>query len=287
MRESGKILAHTLELIRKEIRPGISTKYLDKIANDYIISCGGKPSFLRLYGFPASICSSIDDIVVHGIPRESDIFKEGQIIGVDCGVKYKGFHTDAARTFAVGEISDEKKKLIEVTEASFFEGIKDLKANDRVGDIGARVQNYVEKHGFSDMRSTYHMKQGGVMTINFAATQGDVLLYPDLVKVSVALDDGSIIGLETRGYLMNHRTRTLPQAEISVEEAKSKVADGLEILGHKLCVIPREGGQEVFCHEFVCQTERGEHYIVYVDAVSGEQEKILILLEDETGAQTI
>ena len=86
---------------------------------------------------------------------------------------------------------------------------------------------------------------------------------------------------------MNHRARTLPQAEISVEEAKSKVADGLEILSNKLCVIPREGGQEVFCHEFVCQTERGEHYIVYVDAVSGEQEKILILLEDETGAQTI
>lgn len=149
------------------------------------------------------------------------------------------------------------------------------------------AQRYLEKHGFSDMRSTYHMKQGGMMTINFAATQEGVLLYPDLVKVSVALDDGSIIGLETRGYLMNHRTRTLPQAEISVEEAKSKVADGLEILGHKLCVIPREGGQEVFCHEFVCQTERGEHYIVYVDAVSGEQEKILILLEDETGAQTI
>ncbi len=152
MRESGKILASTLKLIEKEIRPGISTKYLDKIANEYIISRGGKPSFLKLYGFPASICSSIDDIVVHGIPRESDILQEGQIIGVDCGVKYKGFHTDAARTFAVGEINDEKKKLIEVTEKSFFEGIKDLKANDRVGDIGARVQNYVEKHGFSVVR---------------------------------------------------------------------------------------------------------------------------------------
>ncbi len=152
MRESGKILARTLELLRSEIRPGISTKYLDKIANEYIISSGGKPSFLRLYGFPASICSSIDDAVVHGIPSEKDILQEGQIIGVDCGVKYKGFHTDAARTFAVGNISEEKKKLIEVTEASFFEGIKGLKANDRVGDIGARVQTYVEKHGFSVVR---------------------------------------------------------------------------------------------------------------------------------------
>ncbi len=163
MRESGKILARTLELLRSEIRPGISTKHLDKIANEYIISCGGRPSFLKLYGFPASICSSIDDIVVHGIPRENDILQEGQIIGVDCGVKYKGFHTDAARTFAVGNISEEKRKLIEVTEASFFEGIKGLKANDRVGDIGARVQTFVEKHGFSVVRDLVGHGVGKVM----------------------------------------------------------------------------------------------------------------------------
>ena len=130
MRESGQILARTLKLLESEIRPGISTKYLDKIANEYIISCGGKPAFLHLYGFPASICSSIDDVVVHGIPRESDILQEGQIIGIDCGVKYKGFCSDAARTFGVGHISDEKQKLIDVTRESFFEGIKGLKANN-------------------------------------------------------------------------------------------------------------------------------------------------------------
>ncbi len=152
MRESGQILARTLKLLESEIRPGISTKYLDKIANEYIISCGGKPAFLHLYGFPASICSSIDEVVVHGIPRESDILQEGQIIGIDCGVKYKGFCSDAARTFGVGHISDEKQKLIDVTRESFFEGIKGLKANDRVGDIGARVQSFVEKHGFSVVR---------------------------------------------------------------------------------------------------------------------------------------
>ncbi len=152
MRESAKILAKTLELLEKEIRPGISTKYLDKIANEYIIQCGAKPAFLGQYGYPATICTSVDDIVVHGIPRDTTILKEGQIIGIDCGVKYKGFCSDAARTFAVGKISAEKQKLIDVTRQSFFEGIKDLKAGARLGDIGARVQNYAEKHGFSVVR---------------------------------------------------------------------------------------------------------------------------------------
>ena len=152
MRESGKILAQTLEMLEKEIRPGVSTKYLDKLAKEFILQHNAKPSFLRLYGFPACICTSIDEYVVHGIPSESDILQEGQIIGVDCGVKFKGFHTDAARTFAVGKISAEKQKLIDVTTQSFYEGINNLKAGARVGDIGAKVQRYVEKHGFSVVR---------------------------------------------------------------------------------------------------------------------------------------
>ena len=152
MRQSGKILADTLTLLEKEIRPGVSTHDLDKIAFDYITSCGAKPSCLHYQGFPASICTSVDDVVVHGIPRKTQILTEGQIIGVDICVKYKGFNTDAARTFAVGKISPEKQRLIDVTKASFFEGISDLKAGARVGDIGAKVQKYVEKHGYSVVR---------------------------------------------------------------------------------------------------------------------------------------
>ena len=152
MRESGRILANTMKLLEKEVRPGISTKELDKIAFDYITSCGAKPSCLHYMGFPASICTSVDDIVVHGIPRKSQILQEGQIIGVDICVTYKGFVTDAARTFAVGEISPEKQKLIQVTEESFFNAISGLKAGSRVGDIGASVQKYVEKHGYSVVR---------------------------------------------------------------------------------------------------------------------------------------
>lgn len=152
MRQSGKILSNTLKLIEEKVRPGISTYELDKIAFDYILSCGAKPSCLHYQGFPASICASVDDVVVHGIPRKNQILQEGQIIGIDICVKYKGLNTDAARTFAVGKISPEKQRLIDVTKASFFEAISELKAGSRVGDIGAKVQNYVEKHGYSVVR---------------------------------------------------------------------------------------------------------------------------------------
>lgn len=152
MRESGKILRDTLALLEKEVKPGISTKRLDKIAYDYILSCGARPACLGYSGFPASICTSVDDKVVHGIPKEDEILKEGQIIGIDLCVKFKGFITDAARTFPVGKISPEKQKLIDVTKECFFEGIKDIKAGSRVGDIGYKVQRYAEKHGYSVVR---------------------------------------------------------------------------------------------------------------------------------------
>lgn len=152
MRKSGKILADTFKVLENEVRPGISTYELDKIAFDYITSCGAKPSCLHYQGFPASICTSVDDVVVHGIPRKNQILKEGQIIGIDICVTYKGYVTDAARTYAVGKISPEKQRLIDVTKESFYEAISELKAGFRVGDIGAKVQRYVEKHGYSVVR---------------------------------------------------------------------------------------------------------------------------------------
>lgn len=152
MRKSGKILADTFKVLENEVRPGISTYELDKIAFDYITSCGAKPSCLHYQGFPASICTSVDDVVVHGIPRKNQILKEGQIIGIDICVTYKGYVTDAARTYAVGKISPEKQRLIDVTKESFYEAISELKTGSRVGDIGAKVQRYVEKHGYSVVR---------------------------------------------------------------------------------------------------------------------------------------
>lgn len=151
MRVAGSIVAETLELIKVHVKPGISTLELDKIAHEYIISRGAKPSFLHYQGFPATICASIDDVVVHGFPNNKPL-QEGQILSIDCGAIYKGWHGDAARTFAVGKISSEKQKLIDVTEASFFEGIKGLKEGGRLGDIGSRVQTYAEKFGYGVVR---------------------------------------------------------------------------------------------------------------------------------------
>lgn len=152
MRVACKITGDTLKYIETKIKPGISTKELDTLANEFIKSKGAKPSFKNYAGFPGSLCTSINDVIVHGIPSESVILKEGDIISIDVGAKYNGFHGDAARTFPVGKIDAKTAKLIKVTEKSFFEGIKDLKAGAFVGDIAHRIQTYVEKNGFSIVR---------------------------------------------------------------------------------------------------------------------------------------
>lgn len=151
----------------------------------------------------------------------------------------------------------------------------------------ARAKEFLERHDFAGMRESYFMKQDGIMTINFAYEQDGVLCYSDLVKVGVALDDGSIMTLETRGYVMNHAWRDIPQPEISAEQAREQVSPELEIVDEGLVIIPTTGSYELFCHEFKCKTEDGKSYIIYVNAVSGEQEKILILLEDDNGALTL
>lgn len=151
IRRSGRIVAELLNLLEKQIRPGIMTKELDKFAEEFIISHGAKPSFKGYYGYPGSLCTSINEEVVHGIPGDR-ILKEGDIISIDCGVFYEGFHSDAARTFAVGHISEEAKRLIEITEKSFYEGIKFAKAGYRIGDISNAIQTFVESNGFSVVR---------------------------------------------------------------------------------------------------------------------------------------
>ncbi len=153
MRESGAITANLLELLGREIKAGMTTKDLDRIAFDYIKSCGGTPSFLGYEGYPASICASIDEMVVHGIPSDDVYIKEGQLVSVDVGVIYNGWQSDAARTFAIGEVSEEKKKLLSVTEECFFEAIKNLKDGTPIGDIGYNVQTHAESNGFSVIRA--------------------------------------------------------------------------------------------------------------------------------------
>ena len=149
MKEAGRITGEALLLAREHVREGVSTYEIDRVIREYIERAGAKPSFLGYGGFPASACISINDEVIHGIPSKKRILKEGDIVKVDVGAYYHGFHGDAARTIPVGKVSGEALKLIEVTRNSFFEGIGALKAGGRIGDVGSAIQNSVEKNGFS------------------------------------------------------------------------------------------------------------------------------------------
>ena len=153
MRESGRLTKEVLDLIGREIRVGMTTKDLDKIAYDYIKSCGAYPSFLGYSGYPASICASIDDTVVHGIPSDDIVIKDGQIVSIDVGVVYNGWQGDAARTFMVGNVSEEKRKLVKVTEECFFKAVEKLRDGTPLGDIGYHVQSHAESNGFSVVRA--------------------------------------------------------------------------------------------------------------------------------------
>ena len=152
MREAGNILAIVHEEMKKIIKPGISTFEINKKGEEVIRSYDCIPSFLNYNGYPASICISVNDEVVHGIPHKKHILREGDIISLDAGVIYKGYHSDAARTWAVGDISKEAEKLIQVTEQSFFEGIKYAKEGNHLNDISTAVQKYVESFGYSVVR---------------------------------------------------------------------------------------------------------------------------------------
>lgn len=151
MRQAGKIVARTLDKIQGVIKPGITTGHIDEIAEKYIIENGAVPAFKGLYGFPSTLCISINEQVVHGIPG-GRVLQEGDIVSIDCGAIVNGFYGDAARTFPVGNISDKAQKLIDVTQQSFFEGIKYARAGNRLEDISHAIQVYVENNGFSVVR---------------------------------------------------------------------------------------------------------------------------------------
>tara|TARA_B110000285_G_scaffold102994_1_gene117197 strand:- start:640 stop:1416 length:777 start_codon:yes stop_codon:yes gene_type:complete len=151
MREAAQIVSRTLGLIAKHVKPGITPLELDKIAEDYIRSQDAEPGFLGLYDFPNTLCISINDAVVHGIPNGEPL-KEGDIISVDCGSIYKGYYGDHAFTFEVGEVSPEIKKLLRITRECLDLGIAEAKAGNRIGDIGFAIQQHAEKNGYGVVR---------------------------------------------------------------------------------------------------------------------------------------
>lgn len=151
MRESALIVSKTLGMLAKEVKPGVTTLYLDKLAEEFIRSQGAIPGFLGLYDFPNTLCMSPNAQVVHGIPSNKPLV-EGDIISIDCGALKNGFYGDHAYTFEVGEVAPETKKLLQITKESLYVGIRELKIGNRVGDVGFAIQNYCEKHGYGIVR---------------------------------------------------------------------------------------------------------------------------------------
>ena len=149
--KSCQIVADTIEMLSEYVIAGVSLIDLDNKAEEYIVSCGARPAFKGYMGFPSTLCVSIDDAVVHGIPHDGYL-REGQIVGIDCGAELNGYYGDHARTFAVGDITDEKNKLMQITKESLYKGIEQAKPGNFVGDIGHAVQSHAESYGYSVVR---------------------------------------------------------------------------------------------------------------------------------------
>ena len=190
--ESCQILSDTLNKVEKNIFPGQSVLELDKIAEDYIISCNAKPAFKGYEGFPATLTVSIDDEIVHGIPKNI-ILKEGQIISIDCGVIKNDFYSDSARTIAVGKISDEKQKLLDVTKKALDIGIQNALVGNKIFDISNSIQEYVESEGFSIVRELVGHGIGRQLHIKPQVPNFSIPATPDL---DVVLKEGMCLAIE-------------------------------------------------------------------------------------------
>ena len=185
MREAGRILALTHEELGNALKPGMSTWDVDQLGEKIIRGYGCIPSFKNYNGYPASICVSVNDEVVHGIPSKKRILKEGDIVSLDAGVIYKGYHSDAARTHAIGKVSDEAQQLMDVTKQCFFEGIRFAKAGNHLNDVSKAIQAYAEKFGYGVVRDLVghgigaHLHEAPEVP-NFAQKRKGILLKPGM-----------------------------------------------------------------------------------------------------------
>ena len=214
MREAGRILAAVLEELEKALKPGMSTMDVDKLGEHLIRNHGCIPSFKNYNGYPGSICVSVNDEVVHGIPNKHHYLKEGDIVSLDAGVIYKGYHSDAARTCPVGQISPEAQKLIAVTRESFFQGIKFAKAGNHLNDISSAIQAYAEGFGYGVVRDLVghgigsHLHEDPEVP-NFAQKRRGILLRINAGHYDVAwMDDGWTV-VTRDGSLSAHYENTI------------------------------------------------------------------------------
>ncbi|MER3537344.1 MAG: type I methionyl aminopeptidase [Thermus sp.] len=227
MAAAGALLTEVVEEVARHIAPGVTTKELDQIAHEAILRRKARPAFLGLYGFPATLCTSVNEVVVHGIPSDLPL-QEGDILSIDVGLIYNGFAADMARTYPVGRVSEEAQRLIQVTEAAFWEGFNLLRPGYRTGDVAHRVQTFVEGHGFHVVREFVGHGVGREIhedpqLPNYGKPQTGPRLRPGMVlalEPMVTLRPASVVILEDgwtasagRGNLAAHYENTVAVTE--------------------------------------------------------------------------
>jgi len=234
LRENNMLVSKTLAEVGKHIRPGVTTLELDRIAESFIRDHGAVPGFLGYNGFPNSLCISVNEQVVHGIPSERTVLREGDIISVDCGTVMKGFYGDSAYTFAVGVVSPDVRKLLDVTKEALYKGVAQVRVGNRIGDIGSAVQEHAEKNGFSVVRELVGHGLGRNMhespeVPNYGARGRGPLLKEGLVIcIEPMINQGSrYVVFERDGWTVRTRDRK-PSAHFEFAVALTK--DGVDVL---------------------------------------------------------
>ncbi|SUB77064.1 type I methionyl aminopeptidase [Porphyromonas macacae] len=240
MREANQLVGKTLAEVAKHIKPGISTLELDRVAEEFIRDHGAVPAFLGYGGFPNSLCTSVNEHVVHGIPSAKHILKDGDIVSVDCGTKLNGFTGDSAYTFAVGEISSEVEALLRTTKESLYVGIEQAVAGHRVGDIGAAVQAYCEKRGFHVVRELVghgigHDMHESPEVPNYGHKGTGALLRAGMcicIEPMINLGSKNVV-FEKDGWTVRTKTRK-PSAHfehcIAIREGKAEILSSFEYI---------------------------------------------------------
>ncbi|WP_282918558.1 MULTISPECIES: type I methionyl aminopeptidase [Bacteroidales] len=240
MREANQLVGKTLAEVAKHIKPGISTLELDRVAEEFIRDHGAVPAFLGYGGFPNSLCTSVNEHVVHGIPSAKHILKDGDIVSVDCGTKLNGFTGDSAYTFAVGEISSEVEALLRTTKESLYVGIEQAVAGHRVGDIGAAIQAYCEKRGFHVVRELVghgigHDMHESPEVPNYGHKGTGALLRSGMcicIEPMINLGSKNVV-FEKDGWTVRTKTRK-PSAHfehcIAIREGKAEILSSFEYI---------------------------------------------------------
>ena len=233
LRQAGKIVAMTHEYLKPFIKAGISTKKLDELAEKFIRNQGAIPSFKGYGGFPGSICASINDVLVHGIPNDKHILKDGDIISIDIGANFQGYHGDSAWTYAVGEVSEEAKELMKVTEESLYKGLEQVKPGNRISDISNAIQTFVETHGYGVPRDyTGHGVGSSLHEDPIIPNYGLPGRGPKIVS-------GMVMAIEPMVTLGDYHTRTL------LDDWTVKTLDGKITAHYEHTIVVTDEGYEI------------------------------------------